>query len=153
MLKSGDQVPAFELESGIGGKVGSEGLRGSRWVIYFYPKDNTTGCALETREFGQALPEFSGLGVSVFGCSVGDAAAKRAFAESCDASALPLLADPDHKVAEGFGVWVERTYAGSTYMGIARTTFVIGPEGLIEQVFENVKPAGHAAEVLAALPG
>jgi peroxiredoxin Q/BCP len=153
MLKIGEQVPTFELESGIGGKVSTDGLRGSRWVIYFYPKDNTTGCALETREFGQALPKLAARGVSVFGCSVGDAAAKKAFAESCDASALPLLADLDHKVAEAFGVWGERIYAGSTYMGISRTTFVIGPEGIIEQVFENVKPAGHAAEVLAALPG
>jgi peroxiredoxin Q/BCP len=152
MLKIGDPVPSFELESGRGGTVSGEGLLGKRWVIYFYPKDNTSGCALETREFGQALSEFATRGVAVFGCSIGDAAAKKSFAESCDASDLPLLADPDHTVAEGFGVWGERTRMGQTYLGIARTTFLVGSDGRVEQVFEDVKPAGHAAAVLAALP-
>ena len=152
MLKIGDLVPSFDLESGSGGTVGAEGLRGQRWVIYFYPKDNTSGCALETREFGQALPEFAARGVAVFGCSVGDAAAKKSFAASCDASNLPLLADLDHTVAEAFGVWGERTRMGQTYLGIARTTFLVGADGRIEQVFKDVKPAGHAAAVLAALP-
>ncbi|NNM96402.1 MAG: peroxiredoxin [Candidatus Dormibacteraeota bacterium] len=152
MLEVGDSVPTFDLEAGTGERVGTARLRGSRWVIYFYPKDNTSGCTIETREFGQALPEFSARGVRVFGCSVGDAAAKKAFAESCDAAALPLLADPDHQVAEAFGVWGQRTFAGNTYMGIARTTFVVDPEGRIEHVFADVKPTGHAAEVMAVLP-
>ncbi len=152
MLAVGDSAPSFELEAGTGERVATERLRGARWVIYFYPKDNTPGCTIETCEFGQASSEFAQRGIRVFGCSVGDAAAKKAFAESCDASELPLLADPDHEVAQAFGVWVQRSYAGRDYMGIARTTFVIGPDGKIEQVFEGVKPAGHAEEVLAALP-
>jgi peroxiredoxin Q/BCP len=152
VLKVGDPVPAFELKAGTGELVRSEQLRGTRWVIFFYPKDNTSGCTIETREFGQALPEFAARGVRVFGCSVGDAAAKKAFAESCDAPDLPLLADPDHEVAAEFGVWVQRKYAGNTYMGITRTTFVVDPEGKIEHVFEDVKPTGHAAEVMAVLP-
>jgi peroxiredoxin Q/BCP len=150
MLQKGDRVPSFRLEAGTGEVVDTQDLLGQRWVIYFYPKDNTSGCTIETREFGKALAAFASQGVRVFGCSVGDVAAKKSFASSCEASDLPLLADPDHQVAEGFGVWGQRKFAGREYMGIARTTFLVSDKGQVEQVWQDVKPEGHAAEVLAA---
>ncbi len=150
MLKVGDSIPNFSLESGTGETVVAPELRGTRWVIYFYPKDNTPGCTIETREFGKVMGELAERGVRVFGCSVGDVAAKTSFADSCGAPGLPLLADPDHAVAEAFGVWGVRKYAGQEYMGIARTTFLVDAEGLVERVWTEVKPEGHAAEVVVA---
>ncbi len=148
MLQIGDQVPQFRMEAGTGEVVDSRELVGKRWVIYFYPKDNTSGCTIETREFGLAQEALLARGVLVFGCSVGDAAAKKSFAASCGATGLPLLADPDHKVAEQFGVWQLRKSADGEHMGIARTTFLIGKDGMVERVWEGVKPEGHAQEVL-----
>ncbi|MGA2872064.1 MAG: peroxiredoxin [Candidatus Dormibacteria bacterium] len=153
MLKRGDQAPPFELQSGNGQTIGSEGLRGQRWVIYFYPRDNTPGCTIETREFGQALPEFARREVKVFGCSVGEVRAKAEFAAACGAPELPLLADTDHRVAEAFGVWLERERRGETFMAVFRATFLIGADGKVEGVWDSVRPEGHAAEVLAAVAG
>jgi peroxiredoxin Q/BCP len=153
MLKRGDQAPQFELQAGTGQTIASEGLRGQRWVIYFYPKDNTPGCTIETGEFGKVLPEFARRGVQVFGCSVGGVQAKADFASACGAPDLPLLADPDHHVAEAFGVWLERERMGQTFMAVFRATFLIGADGKVEEVWDSVKPEGHAADVLAALGG
>jgi peroxiredoxin Q/BCP len=150
MLQVGDEVPEFQLEAGTGETVDSRKLRGQRWVIYFYPKDNTSGCTIETREFGLAQEALRARGVLTYGCSVGDVATKKSFAASCGAASLPLLADPDHRVAEQFGVWQQRKFAGREYMGIVRTTFLIGPGGQVERVWEDVKPEGHAQDVVAA---
>ncbi len=151
MLQVGDRVPEFRLEAGTGETVDSRELLGQRWVIYFYPKDNTPGCTIETREFGLAQEALRSRGVLVYGCSVGDAAAKKSFATSCGAAHLPLLADSDHRVAEQFGVWQPRESGGQASMGIVRTTFLIDPEGRVERVWEGVKPEGHAQEVLASV--
>lgn len=153
MLEPGDEVPNFALESGAGGTVESRQLRGQRWVIYFYPKDNTPGCTIETGEFGKRLPDFTAQGVKVFGCSVGDVDAKTKFAEACGAPDLPLLADPDHHVAELFGAWRTGPAPGGPAGGVARVTFLVGAEGRVEAVWDSVRPAGHAAEVLTALGG
>ncbi len=153
MLRVGDTVPAFRLEAGTGATVDSRDLLGTRWVIYFYPKDNTPGCTIETREFGLLQSELRDRDVLVFGCSIGDAAAKKSFAVSCDAPELPLLADPDHEVAQAFGVWGPRRFAGREYMGVARATFLIDPQGCVERVWEEVKPDGHARDVLTAIGG
>ncbi|MGA8428101.1 MAG: peroxiredoxin [Candidatus Dormiibacterota bacterium] len=150
MLKPGDEVPDFRLRAGTGQTVDSQALRGKRWVIYFYPKDNTPGCAIETKEFGLALPDFRKLNVEVFGCSVGGVDAKTKFAEACGAPDLPLLADEDHHVAELFGVWKPSEVSGSMDGKVARSTFLISPDGKVEQVWETVQPAGHAAEVLSS---
>ncbi|MGH7611489.1 MAG: peroxiredoxin [Candidatus Dormibacteria bacterium] len=147
-LVEGDPAPAFTAESGAGGSVSSKELLGKRWVLYFYPKDMTEGCTIETREFGVLLSKFKELGVSVFGCSVGGVKAKTKFAAACDAPDLPLLADPDHGVAEAFGVWGERRYMGRAYMGVSRTTFLVDGGGKVARVWEGVTPRGHAAEVL-----
>jgi len=149
MLKPGDQVPEFTLAAGTGETVDTAKLRGQRWVIYFYPKDNTPGCTIETGEFGRALPEFAKHQVKVFGCSVGDVAAKAKFAEACGAPDLPLLADPDHHVAELFGVWQSSPERPSGSVG--RSTFLIGADGQVERVWETVNPAGHAAALLTAV--
>ncbi len=150
MLAVGDPVPEFELPASTGEVVSPGALRGRPWVVYFYPKDDTPGCTIETREFGRALADFDAAGVRVFGCSVGDVAAKKRFAATCDADALPLLADPDHRVAEGFGTWGERSFAGRTYLGVARATFLVDAEGRVAEVWPTVTPQGHAAQVLEA---
>ncbi|MGC2295755.1 MAG: peroxiredoxin [Candidatus Dormiibacterota bacterium] len=149
MLKPGDDVPDFRLHAGTGRTADSQALRGKRWVIYFYPKDNTPGCTIETREFGLALPEFAKQNVEVFGCSVGGVDAKTKFAEACGAPDLPLLADEDHHVAELFGVWKPNEDSGSADGRVARSTFLISQDGKVEQVWTTVQPAGHAAEVLS----
>ncbi|MGH7643702.1 MAG: peroxiredoxin [Candidatus Dormibacteria bacterium] len=148
MLKPGDPITRFTLTAGTGEVVDTDNLRGQRWVIYFYPKDNTPGCTIETGEFGRALPAFGQHHIRVFGCSVGEVQAKAEFAASCGAPDLPLLADPDHHVAELFGVW--KSSETQSTGGISRTTFLIGSDGRVEQVWEAVKPAGHASAVLAA---
>jgi peroxiredoxin Q/BCP len=150
MLKPGDQVPDFALQAGTGQTVDTSELRGQRWVIYFYPKDNTPGCTIETGEFGRYLPEFVTREVNVFGCSVGDVDAKTKFADACGAPDLPLLADPDHQVAELFGVWKTSPDGGNSSGRVARSTFLVGADGRVERVWETVNPAGHAAAVLAA---
>jgi thioredoxin-dependent peroxiredoxin len=147
MLQPGDEVPDFSLQAGTGRTVSASELRGQRWVIYFYPKDNTPGCTIETGEFGRSLSDFTQRGVEVFGCSVGDVDAKAQFASACGAPDLPLLADTDHHVAELFGVWKSNGSSG----GVARATFLVGDDGRVERVWEAVKPAGHAATVLAAV--
>ncbi|HVC38682.1 MAG TPA: peroxiredoxin [Candidatus Dormibacteraeota bacterium] len=149
MLEPGDAVPDFSLSAGTGETVATAGMLGKRWVIYFYPKDNTPGCTIETREFGQALGDFSAHGVRVFGCSVGDVQAKAEFATACGAPDLPLLADPDHQVAELFGVW--QTGPDRATGRVGRATFLVDAQGKVERVWDAVTPAGHAAAVLEAV--
>ncbi|HUY98090.1 MAG TPA: peroxiredoxin [Verrucomicrobiae bacterium] len=153
MLAVGDLVPAFDLHASTGEVVSPAALRGTRWVIFFYPKDDTPGCTIETREFGRAHADFAAAGIRVFGCSIGDIAAKRAFAAACEADDLPLLADPDHRVAEDFGSWGERPVAGGSVLGVARTTFLIGADGRVAAVWPTVTPLGHAQQVLDVARG
>jgi thioredoxin-dependent peroxiredoxin len=148
MLKPGDSVPDFRLQAGTGQMVDSQSMRGKRWMIYFYPKDNTPGCTIETREFGLALPDFAQQGIEVFGCSVGGVDVKTKFAEACGAPNLPLLADEDHHIAELFGVWKPSEDPGSTDGRVGRSTFLVGADGKVEHVWETVQPAGHPADVL-----
>ena len=120
-------------------------------VLYFYPKDDTPGCTTQACGIRDAWGEFAERGAVVLGVSPDDAASHIRFKQKYD---LPftLLADEDHAVAEEYGVWGERTYAGKTYMGIERSTFVIDAEGNLAKVMRKVKPDTHADEVLAALP-
>ncbi|HEY6537772.1 MAG TPA: peroxiredoxin [Candidatus Dormibacteraeota bacterium] len=148
MLQPGDPVPDFTLQAGTGQLTSTKELKGRRWVIYFYPEDNTPGCTIETGEFGRVLPAFSAKQVQVFGCSVGDVAAKTEFAVACGVPDLPLLADPDHQVAASFGAWRPGPGGGGA---VARVTFLVGSDGLVERAWERVRPAGHAAAVLKAV--
>ncbi len=143
-------APDFSLESDEGATVTLSELRG-RWVVlFFYPKDDTPGCTVEACEFRDAFPRFGAIDAVVLGISPDDAKSHRKFRAKF-ALPYPLLADVGHKVASRYTVWKRKTLFGLRYMGVERTTFLIGPGGEIVRRFEKVKPAGHAAEVEAAI--
>jgi thioredoxin-dependent peroxiredoxin len=150
MVEEGTPAPDFELQSDTGETVRLSSLRGKPVVLYFYPKDHTSGCTTQACGIRDAWSEFERAGAVVLGVSPDDVASHESFRADYE---LPftLLADPDHKVAEAYGVWAEKSRYGRTYMGIVRSTFVIGPDGTVEKVMRNVKPATHADDVLAFL--
>ena len=152
MLQEGDKAPSFKLPASIGGSASSASLKGCRYVLYFYPKDDTPGCTKEACAFRDNLPAFGDLGVPVFGVSGDDHKAHERFAGKY-ALNFPLLADPDHELLEAYGVWVEKKLYGRTYFGVQRCTFVVDGKGRIEKVWPKVSPETHAAEVLAFLRG
>jgi peroxiredoxin Q/BCP len=152
MVEEGKPAPDFELASDTGERVRLSDLRGHPVVLFFYPRDDTPGCTRQACSFRDAYREFEERGVVVLGVSPDSEASHARFREK---HGLPftLLADPDHEVAELYGVWVEKTMYGRTSMGIKRSTFVIGADGAVERALYGVKPDGHADVVLAALPG
>ena len=150
MIHEGEQAPDFTLESDAGGQVSLAGLRGKPVVLYFYPKDDTPGCTAQACGIRDAYGEFERAGAVVLGVSP-DSVGKHVKFKSKYDLPFTLLADPKHELAELYGVWGEKKYLGKTYMGVNRTTFVIGPDGTVVKVFENVKPLAHADDVLAAL--
>ncbi len=150
MLKPGDQAPAFALKTGEGETVKLSDLKGKKVVLYFYPKDDTPGCTVEACEFRDSWAAVKRTGAKLFGVSPDDEASHARFGKKFSLP-FPLLADPDHAVAERYGVWGEKSMYGRKYFGIMRTTFVVDEEGKVAKVFEKVKPKGHAAEVLEAL--
>lgn len=150
-MKEGDQFPSFSLQDDSGATVSLESLKGSSVVLYFYPKDDTSGCTVEACEFRDSLPQFDGAGkAKVFGISPDSAASHKKFKAKFGLN-FPLLADEGHSLADACGVWVEKSMYGRKYMGIERTTFLIDGTGKVVQVWRKVKPAGHAEEVLKAL--
>ena len=150
MVHEGDVAPDFELPTDSGGTVKLSSLRGKPVVLYFYPKDDTPGCTAQACGIRDAYGEFERAGAVVLGVSPDDEGSHVKFREKYD---LPftLLADADHTVAEQYGAWGEKTYAGRTYTGVKRTTFVVDADGKVSKVMENVKPATHADDVLEAL--
>jgi peroxiredoxin Q/BCP len=150
VVEEGKPAPDFTLESDEGNLVTLSMFRGQPVVLYFYPKDNTSGCTTQACGIRDAWSEFEHAGAIVLGVSPDGVASHVKFKGEFD---LPftLLADPDHQVAETYGVWQEKSRYGRTYMGIARSTFVIGPDGDVVKVLRNVQPATHADDVLAAL--
>ena len=149
-VAAGDTLPKFDLATSGGGRLSSSSLKGRRAVLYFYPKDDTTGCTLEAREFTKLLPQFARKDVAVYGVSPDSEKSHDRFTAKCDIG-FPLISDPDKALCEAFGVWVEKSMYGRKYMGVERSTFLVGGDGRIEQAWRKVKPSGHAAEVLAAL--
>jgi peroxiredoxin Q/BCP len=151
VIEEGKPAPDFELQTDTGETVKLSDLRGNPVVLYFYPKDDTPGCTTEACEFRDAYDVFRQRGVEVFGVSPDDVASHEKFKAKHE---LPftLLADPDHAVAEKYGVWGERSFAGKNYMGINRSTFVIDKDGNVARSMLGIKPAGHAANVLESLP-
>jgi thioredoxin-dependent peroxiredoxin len=151
VIKEGTPAPDFELRSDTGDTVKLSDLRGRPVVLYFYPKDDTPGCTTEACEFRDAYDVFRERGAEVLGVSPDDVASHEKFKRK---HALPftLLADPDHAVAEKYGVWGEKKFAGKSYMGINRSTFVIDGDGKVARAMLGIKPAGHAANVLDSLP-
>ena len=146
----GDPAPAFTLPDDSGTLRDLEAERGRWLVLFFYPKDFTPGCTSEVCEFRDLSAEFEAAGATVWSVSVLDAESKARF-KAEHGLTFPLLADADHAVAERYGVWVEKKNYGKTYMGIARTTFLIDPEGRVAHVWTKVSVDGHAADVLARL--
>jgi peroxiredoxin Q/BCP len=130
--------------------VSLKSLRGSPVVLYFYPKDDTSGCTTQACGFRDAWSEVKASGAKLYGVSPDGVKSHQKFRDKYNLP-FPLLADEDHAVAEAYGVWGEKSMYGRKYMGILRTTFIIDEKGRIARVFEKVKPAGHAAEVLSAL--
>ncbi len=149
-VEVGQDAPDFELESDSGERVRLSSLRGSPVVLYFYPKDDTPGCTLQACEIRDAWSDFEARGAVVLGVSPDSASSHEQFRSKYD---LPftLLADPEHEVADRYGVWVEQTYGDKTWIGNERSTFVIDSEGKVASVLREVKPAEHADDVLKAL--
>jgi len=150
MLKEGEAAPDFDLPADDGSRVRLGGLRGQKVVLYFYPKDDTSGCTTEACEFRDAQPDVEAGGAAILGVSPDPVASHARFRDK-HALTFPLLADEDHKVAEAYGVWKEKSMYGRTYWGIERSTFLIDEMGVIRKVWRRVKPRGHAADVAKAL--
>jgi peroxiredoxin Q/BCP len=150
MIAEGQPAPDFELTDDAGEKIRLSSLRGKPVVLYFYPKDDTPGCTAQACGIRDVYGEFERAGAVVLGVSPDDERSHVKFKEKYD---LPftLLADTDHTVAEEFGVWGEKSFAGRKYMGVNRSTFVIDADGNVKKVMHDVKPATHADDVLAAL--
>jgi peroxiredoxin Q/BCP len=150
MVEEGKPAPEFELHSDTGESVRLSELRGKPVVLYFYPKDDTPGCTTQACGIRDAYGEFERAGAVVLGVSPDS---EKSHVKFRDKYELPftLLADPDHEVAESYGAWGEKTYMGRTYMGVKRSTFVIGADGNVKRVLHDVKPATHADDVLAIL--
>ena len=147
----GRKAPAFSLPSDTGETISLDDLRGKPVVLFFYPKDDTPGCTTEACEFRDSWVAVQRSGAVVLGVSPDGVDSHRRFREKFSLP-YPLLADEDHAVAEAYGVWGEKSMYGKKYYGVLRTTFIIDAAGSVHRVFEKVKPAGHAAEVLEALP-
>lgn len=150
LLAPNTTAPGFTLPADDGTTVSLTALRGAPVVLYFYPKDDTSGCTTEACEFRDAWSDVKATGARLFGVSPDGLRSHEKFRNKFSLP-FPLLADEDHAVAEAYGAWGEKSMYGRKYMGILRTTYVIDAKGRIVRVFEKVQPAGHAAEVLAAL--
>jgi peroxiredoxin Q/BCP len=151
MIEEGSEAPDFELTADDGSTTRLSELRGKPVVLYFYPKDDTPGCTRQACAIRDAWADFERAGAVVLGVSPDDQRSHVEFKKKYD---LPfaLLADTDHATAEDYGVWKEKSYAGKTYMGVERSTFVIDAEGNVAKELRNVKPDTHVDDVLAALP-
>lgn len=149
MVKEGDVAPDFTTRDAQGNTVKLSDLRGQKVVIYFYPKDDTPGCTKEACSFRDADSELAEKGIKVLGVSLDSEESHQQFASKFS---LPftLLSDTDHSVSDLFGVYGEQSYAGRSYMGVARKTFLIDEQGVIKKVFDKVNVEAHADEVMAA---
>ncbi|MES1256606.1 MAG: thioredoxin-dependent thiol peroxidase [Acidobacteriota bacterium] len=150
LIEPGKKAPAFTLKDQHGTSQRLSDYEGRPVILYFYPKDDTPGCTREACAFEDHLPKFKTSKAAVLGVSVLDEASKARFAEKYKLT-FPLLADPDHVVADKYGVWQEKKNYGKTYMGIARTTYLIDRDGKVARRWNNVKVDGHAEAVLEAV--
>ena len=149
-LKVGQKAPDFTLADDSGQKVKLSDFKGKKVVLYFYPKDDTPGCTKEACNFRDGFAEIKSRGAIVLGVSADSVDSHKKFKSKFELN-FPLLADPDKKMIENYGVWKEKSMYGRKYMGIERTTFVIDPQGKISHIFPKVKVAEHYDEVLEAL--
>lgn len=150
MIEEGKAAPDFALADAEGRTVRLADFRGQTVVLYFYPKDDTPGCTTEACGFRDDFSRFRARGAVILGVSPDPPESHAKFARKYGLP-FPLLADPDHRVAEAYGVWKQKSLYGRTSWGIERTTVVIDPQGRIRRIFPRVRPAGHSAEVFAAV--
>lgn len=149
-LEPGDRAPDFTLPDQHGNAVSLSGLRGQTVVLYFYPKALTSGCTAQACGVRDHRSDYERAGAVVIGVSPDPVSKVKQFDDK-HGLAFPLLADADHAAAEAYGVWAQKSMYGRKYMGVERTTFVIGPDGVIREIFRRVKPAQHDTLVLGAL--
>jgi peroxiredoxin Q/BCP len=149
-IEEGKKAPAFTLTNDAGEKVKLADLQGSPVVLYFYPKDDTPGCTKEACAFRDQKAALKKLGAIVLGVSPDDRASHARFRDKYDLN-FPLLADPDHKIAEKYGAWREKNMYGKKSMGVQRSTFLIDPQGTVAKVWKRVQVAGHDEQVIEAL--
>jgi peroxiredoxin Q/BCP len=150
MLKPGDRAPQFKLPSSDGSQIRLADYRGKKVVLYFYPKDDTPGCTKEACSFQDGLGKFMKKGAAVLGVSADSVESHTKFAGKYRL-AFPLLSDETKEVCKAYGVWQEKSLYGRKFKGIARTTFVIDEEGIVQQVFPKVKVDGHPKEILEVI--
>ncbi len=149
-LREGDVAPAFTSATSGGGKISLADFNGRQVILYFYPRDDTPGCTKEACAFRDHFADFKKQGAVVLGVSTDPVKAHDKFVEKFQLP-FPLLADEAKKIVEAYGVWGQKSFMGRKYLGTHRVTFLIGPDGRIKKIWPEVKPAEHAAEVLAAL--
>lgn len=150
MTDIGDTIPDIALTAPDGSSVSASDYAGKAWVLYFYPKDDTSGCTKEAQEFSAHLAEFEAAGVSVLGVSKDPPKKHQKFIEKYGLT-VPLASDAETDgLAEAMGVWIEKSMYGKKYMGMDRSTFLVGKDGKVVRVWRKVKVAGHVAEVLEA---
>jgi peroxiredoxin Q/BCP len=150
MIEEGRKAPDFKLLSDEGKPVRLSALKGRAVVVYFYPKDDTSGCTAEAKDFTRLAPDFAAAGAAVVGISPDGVASHRKFKDKHGLSVL-LAADEDTAVATAYGVWVEKSMYGRKYMGVERSTFLVDAKGRVARAWRKVKVPGHAEEVLAAV--
>ena len=148
-LKPGDKARPFKLATDGGGTISLSSLKGRPFVFYFYPKDDTSGCTKEALDFTKYSRKFEALGVAVIGVSKDSVASHEKFITKHKLK-LILASDPETKVAETYGMWVEKSMYGRKYMGMERATFLVDATGKIREIWRKVKVPGHAEAVLAA---
>jgi peroxiredoxin Q/BCP len=149
VLETGDKAPNFKLATDAGEEVSRAGLKGRPYVLYFYPKDDTSGCTKEAIDFTAAAAKFNKLGISVIGVSKDSLESHGKFRKKHKLK-LTLASDPELKSANDWGVWIEKSLYGRKYMGMERATFLIDAKGVIAQAWHKVKVPGHVEAVLAA---
>ena len=152
MLKEGDAAPPFRLKADDGREISLADLRGKHVALYFYPKASTPGCTSEAIEFRDVKPDFDTLNAVILGCSADSVEAQAKFKVKQKLN-FPLLSDPDFEVIEPYGARRMKSFLGKSYLGIVRSTVLIGPDGKVEKIWSTAKSKGHAAEVIEALKG
>lgn len=150
MLKVGDRAPEFRLPASDGREIALSGLRGKPVVLYFYPKADTPGCTIEGSEFRDEKTQFDKVGAVILGCSADGVEKQAKFAAKYKLN-FPLLCDPEFVAIEAYGARRMKQFLGKSFLGIVRSTFLIGPDGRIARIWDKVQAKGHAAEVLAAV--
>lgn len=150
MLAEGDLAPDFTLLTDAGEELTLSSLRGRPVVLYFYPKDDTSGCTTQACEFRDLVPRFDSKKAVILGVSPDSVASHKKFKDKFELT-FPLIADTEKVACQAYGVWKEKSMYGKKYMGVERTTFLIDADGRIARLYAKVKPAGHAAAVMEAV--